>query len=246
MLWSKQSHVKCGRETLSRDAKTSESRTTVEASIEDCARVDSNVQSVYTSSSLPSPKHHICQNGRSPRKEVPRPCWCVSNACAASPHCDLSRRMCTVADFSCYSPPHGSLLHCRFVNTIYACAISRKSWILILLPSQAPSSSTASTRSPLLSPTVSSTQHPQSSLVVCAAFNSGPNKRHGKNKTADKLYSTKQPTSTATTPATPTRTLSSPPTRYASSERTKGKVRKEGCECGSIDPQEACVQKYHI
>ena len=105
--------------------------------------------------------NHIRQNGRSPRKEVPRPCWCVSNACAASPHCDLSRRMCTVADFSCYSPPHGSLLHCRFVNTTYACAISMNSWILIVLPSQAPSSSTASTRSPLLSPTVSSTHSSQ-------------------------------------------------------------------------------------
>jgi len=174
--------VKCGSETLSRDAKTSGSRTTVEASIEDCAQVDSNLQSVYTSSSLLSRNITFCQNGRSPRKEVPRPCWCVSNAFAASPHCDFQSRMFTIADALCYSSPHGSLLHCRFVNAIYACATSRNNWILILLPSQAPSSFTASTRSPLLSPTVSSTQPSHFSLVVCVAFNSGLNKKTWKEQ----------------------------------------------------------------
>jgi hypothetical protein len=68
------------RETLSRDAKTLNRRTTVAAWRDSRIARQSTATSIsqfYTSPSPTSPKHHICQNGRSPRKEVPRPCWYV-------------------------------------------------------------------------------------------------------------------------------------------------------------------------
>lgn len=113
---------------------------------------------------------------------------CLSSA----PHRD-NMRYALITDAFCYSPPHGSLLHCRFVDAIHACVTSRNAQILIfLLPLQAPSSSTASTRSPLLWPTVSSThslQYPRCDLSL--AMRPKMNLQEiRENKTADKLYFT--------------------------------------------------------
>jgi hypothetical protein len=71
------------RETLSRDAKTYNRRTTVAAYAGIRGLRDSRQQRSIQPQSIPllphlsHPTHHICQNGRSPRKEVPRTCWYV-------------------------------------------------------------------------------------------------------------------------------------------------------------------------
>ena len=144
-------HVKCGR-LCPRDAKTS-------GIANDRRRIrglrlpqyDSNVQSISLQSHV---NHHICQNGRSPRKEVPHPCWCVSNALLSQPFTatietcvqQLLTLFAIARPMAPFYVAGSSIPHTHF---------ARLRNIRILILAQAPSSSTASTRLPLLSPTVS-------------------------------------------------------------------------------------------
>lgn len=110
-----------------------------------------------------------------------------------------------------YSPPHGTLLHCRFVSHMSTCAISGFSDIDILFLSGAIIFYGINSLATTLANSQSTYSHTCASPLLAASPWPEIYLLH-REQTANELYHL-QPTSTATTPATPTRTLS-PPTRY--------------------------------